>query len=49
MPGEIARACDEMDTDPECRVIAVAGEGKAFSPGLDMHDQADNTPQGHDF
>lgn len=48
MLGEIAQACDEMEADPDCRVIVVTGEGKAFTPGFDLQDQAANTPQGHD-
>ncbi|WP_026759047.1 enoyl-CoA hydratase/isomerase family protein [Sediminimonas qiaohouensis] len=48
MLSEISQACDEMESDPDCRIIVVTGEGKAFTPGFDLQDQAAKTPKGRE-
>lgn len=47
MLAEIEAACTTIETDDSCRAVVVTGEGKAFSSGFDLQDQAANTPQGH--
>lgn len=46
MLEEVREACDGFENDPECRAVVVTGEGKAFTPGFDLQDQAANTPEG---
>lgn len=41
MPGEIARAVDTADTDPDVHVILVRGAGPGFCGGYDLVDYAE--------
>ncbi len=34
--GEIAAALDQFDADPQCRVVVLAAQGKAFCAGADL-------------
>ncbi|MEI4234977.1 enoyl-CoA hydratase/isomerase family protein [Roseovarius sp. D22-M7] len=47
MLDEIQSACDAFESEDAIRCVVLTGEGKAFSSGFDLQDQAANTPQGH--
>jgi len=44
MVKELSEALDELEEDPEIRVIAVKGEGKAFCAGADVQEFLSLTP-----
>lgn len=46
MLGEIGRALDRAEQDPEIRCIVVRGAGEAFSSGFDLKDQMEARPVG---
>ncbi len=41
---EIPRICTELNRDDQLKVVAVRGEGRAFSAGFDLHDFANPEP-----
>ena len=48
MLGEMLAACDRVEDDDGVRTLVLTGEGKAFSAGFDLQDQAAAPPQGRD-
>ncbi|MCP4327956.1 MAG: enoyl-CoA hydratase/isomerase family protein [Alphaproteobacteria bacterium] len=48
MLGEMLAACDRVEDDDAVRALVLTGEGKAFSAGFDLQDQAADPPQGRD-
>ncbi len=47
MPGEIRRAVETAEADPEVHVIVVAGAGRAFCAGYDLQDSAQDPDVDH--
>lgn len=45
---QLGRVLDQIEHDPDCRVVVLAGEGQAFCAGLDLKDamRGDEAPQG---
>ncbi len=46
MLGEINRALDDAERDPDVRAVVVRGAGAAFSSGFDLKEQMERKPQG---
>ena len=46
MLRELNEACDFIETDDSIFVAVLTGEGKSFSSGFDLKEQAENTPSG---
>ncbi len=46
--GEIDKALDDIENDPESRVIVITGEGKAFAAGADIKYMLEEMPAGTD-
>ncbi len=44
MVAEIVKAVDDFDQNEEIKVIVLAGAGRAFAAGADIHEMADDDP-----